>query len=148
MAQAIAHTKPSRLTSPCVFVKSRRFPRDTHIVFGIPSRRIAPCGRANRAPFCAARASEHPSHRTALRAVDEIKAGTTRVRFEAGLERRSNCHRASAGYTAGTRKNRTDYLMAMQKVMLAGAVGLEPTPSSLTVRCPTNWTTPHLCELQ
>src|SRR5277367_4584540 len=28
---------------------------------------------------------------------------------------------------------------------LAGAVGLEPTPSSLTVRCPTNWTTPQLC---
>ena len=26
---------------------------------------------------------------------------------------------------------------------LAGAVGLEPTPSSLTVRCPTNWTTPQ-----
>ena len=26
---------------------------------------------------------------------------------------------------------------------MAGAVGLEPTPSSLTVRCPTNWTTPQ-----
>ena len=26
---------------------------------------------------------------------------------------------------------------------LAGAVGLEPTPSSLTVRCPADWTTPH-----
>jgi hypothetical protein len=26
---------------------------------------------------------------------------------------------------------------------LAGAVGFEPTPSSLTVRCPTNWTTPQ-----
>src|ERR1700678_2016353 len=26
---------------------------------------------------------------------------------------------------------------------LAGAVGLEPTPASLTVRCPTNWTTPQ-----
>ena len=29
------------------------------------------------------------------------------------------------------------------KIDLAGAVGLEPTPSSLTVRCPTNWTTPQ-----
>ena len=29
---------------------------------------------------------------------------------------------------------------------LAGAVGLEPTPSSLTVRCPTDWTTPQRVE--
>ena len=29
--------------------------------------------------------------------------------------------------------------------LMAGAVGLEPTPSSLTVRCPTNWTTPQPC---
>src|SRR6202011_3450030 len=26
---------------------------------------------------------------------------------------------------------------------LAGAVGFEPTPSALTVRCPTGWTTPQ-----
>ena len=30
---------------------------------------------------------------------------------------------------------------------MAGAVGLEPTPSSLTVRCPADWTTPHSDEL-
>ena len=30
-----------------------------------------------------------------------------------------------------------------QTERLAGAVGLEPTPASLTVRCPTNWTTPQ-----
>jgi hypothetical protein len=30
-----------------------------------------------------------------------------------------------------------------ENAILAGAVGLEPTPSSLTVRCPTNWTTPQ-----
>ena len=34
---------------------------------------------------------------------------------------------------------------ADQENEVAGAVGLEPTPSSLTVRCPTNWTTPQPC---
>ena len=29
---------------------------------------------------------------------------------------------------------------------LAGAEGFEPSPSSLTVRCPTSWTTPQRCE--
>jgi hypothetical protein len=29
-------------------------------------------------------------------------------------------------------------------IKLAGAGGLEPPPSSLTVRCPTDWTTPQL----
>src|ERR1700722_7936923 len=32
------------------------------------------------------------------------------------------------------------------KEMLAGAGGLEPPPSSLTVRCPTDWTTPQLID--
>src|SRR5580692_8486030 len=57
---------------------------------------------------CVARASEHSSYRTALRAMDEVKAGTARVRFEAGMERRSSCYRTNTGYTTGTRKSRND----------------------------------------
>ncbi len=30
-----------------------------------------------------------------------------------------------------------------RKKKLAGAEGFEPSPSSLTVRCPTSWTTPQ-----
>jgi len=91
-----------------VFVKSRKSPRDTRIDCEIPSQWNCYCGCANRARFCVARASEHSSYRTALRAMDEVKAGTARVRFEAGMERRSSCYRTNTGYTTGTRKNRND----------------------------------------
>jgi hypothetical protein len=40
-------------------------------------------------------------------------------------------------------KPNTHSARAVIQLLLAGAVGLEPTPSSLTVRCPTNWTTPQ-----
>src|ERR1700685_503152 len=36
---------------------------------------------------------------------------------------------------------------SLSGIKLAGAGGLEPPPSSLTVRCPTNWTTPQAREL-
>ena len=35
------------------------------------------------------------------------------------------------------------YLAAILEGELAGAGGFEPPPSSLTVRCPTDWTTPQ-----
>ena len=44
------------------------------------------------------------------------------------------------GRVRDDREGTTHYRLAEE---LAGAVGLEPTPSSLTVRCPTNWTTPQ-----
>ena len=49
----------------------------------------------------------------------------------------------SVRYTQGTRRKGVSEDPIFQKERLAGAVGLEPTPSSLTVRCPTNWTTPQ-----
>jgi hypothetical protein len=33
--------------------------------------------------------------------------------------------------------------MEAESIELAGAEGFEPSPSSLTVRCPTSWTTPQ-----
>src|ERR1700691_1093126 len=54
-------------------------------------------------------------------------------------------NRLHVRYTPGTRKRRASQLLFIQGAGLAGAVGLEPTPSSLTVRCPTNWTTPQPC---
>jgi hypothetical protein len=51
----------------------------------------------------------------------------------------------SVRYTRGTRRTGVSEDLIFQKARLAGAVGLEPTPSSLTVRCPTNWTTPQPC---
>ena len=40
----------------------------------------------------------------------------------------------------------TPILVAIREGELAGAEGFEPSPSSLTVRCPTGWTTPQLRE--
>ena len=34
-------------------------------------------------------------------------------------------------------------LLGGKEASLAGAEGLEPSPSALTVRCPTDWTTPQ-----
>jgi hypothetical protein len=39
-------------------------------------------------------------------------------------------------------------LAAVLLEILAGAEGFEPSPSSLTVRCPTGWTTPQRCCLR
>src|ERR1700686_2992778 len=63
-------------------------------------------------------------------------------------ERLVNASRASgetlefAGSTAGI-KFPPHAIGSIYEGNLAGAEGFEPSPSSLTVRCPTSWTTPH-----
>ena len=62
--------------------------------------------------------------------------------FDSRLETTGNLH-PPAGHTSIFEGAIRGMPPRSEPEKLAGAVGFEPTPSALTVRCPTGWTTPQ-----
>src|ERR1700736_275837 len=74
--------------------------------------------------------------------IGSCKSLRDRFREQFAFGKRAVFKKAVSGWELGvhTRSRRYHHL---SREILAGAEGFEPSPSSLTVRCPTDWTTPQ-----